>query len=39
MVPWGKRYLEASEGASKEKAYDARIYFKIQMKDNLSTWL
>ena len=24
MVPWGKRYLEASEGASKEKAYIAR---------------
>ena len=24
MAPWGKRYLEGSEGASKEKAYIAR---------------
>ena len=24
MVPWVKRYLEGSEGASKEKAYIAR---------------
>ena len=24
MVPWEKRYLEESEGASKKKAYIAR---------------
>ena len=39
MFPWGKYYLEGSEGASKEKAYIARNISseKIQTKDNLDT--